>query len=222
MNILINESQYNRLFKPKVKITLLEGDEAQKYLDYTYLDDEKNLFDFLNEQEYTQEELDKIKKNKEIEDAPNLSRGSKDDKILELNNELGLENQLQEYAEDYYNSEHNNFRYYKFGNKKFTFRITKHWAARLFRDPLKPIQPLTKGIDLIIKNIDRINEFINRGNIDFEKSVIVLNFDGELYNEVITIRNEISLYKNMFKIIFVTQLNKKELRNKYSHPILRV
>lgn len=221
MNILINESQYTRLFRPKVKITLIEGDEAQKYLDYTYLDDEINLLEFLNEQEYTQEELDKIERNKEIENNPNLSRGEKDRKILKLNKASGLDLELQNYAESYYNTVHINYPFLKFGKKRFTFKVTLHWTARLFRNPLEAIEPFEKGINLVINNIDKINNFISNSENKGPNSLIVLTFDRELYNEVITIKS-FNIPFNGYEIEFVTQLNKDKLHGVHKHTVLNV
>jgi hypothetical protein len=218
MNILINESQYKRLFRPNVKIELIEGSEAEKYLNLLYENDRLLKDGYTEDYEFLvegiKEDCDEIDKNKF------LAQDVKDRRILDLVGEPDLHYKLQNWVNNnIYNAEINGITLLKSGNKRFTFNVTLHWAARIFRDCSKPTIPWTKGLELVRDGIDKIIEFINKSVSEFNiKDAIVLSMTEEgLYNQVIVIRKERNI-KNLYNIDFITQLEKEHLYNKYRYP----
>jgi hypothetical protein len=218
MNILINESQYQRLFRPNVKIELIEGSEAEKYLNLLYENDRLLKDGYTEDYEFLvegiKEDCDEIDKNK------SLPQDVKDRRILDLVGEPDLHYKLQNWVNNnIYNAEINGITLLKSGNKRFTFNVTLHWAARIFRDCSNPTTPWTKGLELVRDGIDKIIEFINKSVSEFNiKDAIVLSMSEEgIYNQVIVIRKERNI-KNLYNIDFITQLEGEHLYNKYRYP----
>lgn len=222
MNILITESQYDLLFRPQVELYLIEGEEAQKYLDLLKEDENLDKPDSFNYQKLQQSNLDddctKI-------EGSSLPKDSKDKAVLKLVGDEDLPQKLQNWTEsNIHNANINGLNVLTLGKRRFIFNITTHWAARVYRKCSKPIEPKYKGIKLVKDNIEKIKEFItNKGMAEMEeKSVIVLKMtDGNLYNEVVAIRKENNpKLNNLFKLTFITQMENEYLYNKYRLPRL--
>lgn len=223
MNILINESQYKRLFKPNVKIELIEGSESEKYLNLLYENDRLLKQGYTKNYEFLVEQI--ADECNEIDRNRFLPQDVKDRKILDLVGKPGLHYDLQNWVKtNIYNTEINGQKYFKYGKRKFTFNVTLHWAARVYRDCDNPTTPATKGLTMVRDNIVNIIEFIIKkefapGSI---KDAIVLKVsDSEIYNQVIAIRRE-TIMKDLFNIEFITQLEGEHLYNKYRYPRIYV
>jgi len=213
MNILITEEQYNILFTPQVEIHLIEGEEAQKFWDLTYEDE---INSYLNEQneDLTPEQQLLIDRNNEIENLP-VSKNLKDDMRLNLFNARHLIKELQEYAESKYNCNIDGLDMYcpKKSKKRYSFDVSKHWVARLFRNPIKPINKI-KGIELFSEALPVIEDFISKSNMQDNKikKVILIKSEKPVYNQVLGIE-KMALLNRCYEITFITQMEGSYLRN---------
>lgn len=224
MEILITERQYNILFKPEIKIEVLEGVEAEDYLNLLKEDiepyDKKLSFD-------KNKIIDINKECQRIENDKSLPKEAKDDAVLKLVGDPNLPKTLQSWVnENVYDREINGIKVLTVDKRRFVFEITKHWAARIYRICDKPIEPKYKGIILVKDNINKIKDFIVSKEIkELEtRSAIVLKMtEGNLYNEVIAIRKENNpKLKDLFNITFITQMENEYLFNKYRFPRIYV
>jgi hypothetical protein len=220
MNILITEEQYNILFRPQVEVYLIEGEEAQKFLDLSYIDDLPSII-FENEENLNHDQKELVRKNNEIETSK-LPNNVKDNLRLKLFDAHSLVDDLQKYAESKYNCEIDGNRFYCNNKKKFRFKVSKHWVVRLFRDPLNPIKNKQMGIDLFFELLPQIFEYINQSNITIsEKQVILLKNVYPVYNQVISI-NRIPNLNKSFEVTFITQMEGDYLKGKYKLRVLSI